>query len=83
MAELGLKEVDTCVYRLQNTVAQFIVTRPIMDLCLAVDCRPGSRVEKRCWDQYILDLEVTRTAAREAERMEGGEDTDGKDTDTD
>ena len=28
----------------QNNVTQYIVTRPIMDLCLPVACRPGARV---------------------------------------
>ena len=34
MVEAGLQEVETYVSRRQNTVAQFIVTRPIMDLYL-------------------------------------------------
>ena len=37
MAEAGLKEVDTYIAHLQNTVTQYITTRPIMDLCLSVD----------------------------------------------
>ena len=28
----------------QKTVTQYIATRPIMDLCLATECRPGERV---------------------------------------
>ena len=35
ITEVGLQEVDTYVSCLQNTVAQYIATRPIMDLCLA------------------------------------------------
>ena len=34
MVEAGLQEVDTYVSRRQNTVSQFIATRPIMDLSL-------------------------------------------------
>ena len=30
-------------------LAQFITTRPIMDLCLEAERRPGSRVAKRWW----------------------------------
>ena len=41
MAEAGLQEVDTYISYRQNKVAQFIVTRPIMDLCLSVDRGPG------------------------------------------
>ena len=34
MVEVVLQEVDIYVSRHHNTVAQFIATRPIMDLCL-------------------------------------------------
>ena len=61
-------------------MAQYIVTRPIMDLCLAAKQRPGPRVEMRWWEQEGLDLDGMRTADREAEQMEG--ETDGKDTAT-
>ena len=47
MEEERLQKVDTYVSRGQNTVTQFIVTRPIMDLCLAAERRLGSRVENR------------------------------------
>ena len=46
MAEVGLQEVDTYVSHQQNKLAQFIVTRPIMGLCMAVESRPTSRVAK-------------------------------------
>ena len=36
MVEAVTEEVDTYIDRLQNTVSQFIVTRPIMYLFLAV-----------------------------------------------
>ena len=74
--------MEIYISRRQNIVAQFIVTSPIMDLCLAAAQRPGSRVSKRWWEQDGLNLEGTRTAVREVERMEGGE-TDGTDTETD
>ena len=48
MEEAGLKEVETYVSCRQNTVAQFIVTRTIMDLCLAAERRPGS-MEVKQW----------------------------------
>ena len=44
MAESGSQEVETYVSRRQNTVAQYIATRPIMDLFLAAKRRPGPRV---------------------------------------
>ena len=46
MAEAGLQEVDTYAYHRQITAAQFIATRPIMDLYLAAEQRPGPRISK-------------------------------------
>ena len=43
----GSEEVDNYVSRCQNKVAQFIATRPIMELCLAAERRQGSQVAKR------------------------------------
>ena len=57
MDEAGLRDVEAYIYRLQNTVSQFIATRPIIDLCLATERHPWSRVVKRWWDQEGLDLE--------------------------
>ena len=56
MAESVLQEVETYVYRRQNTATQFIATRPIMDLCLVSEQRLGSSVAKRWWDQEGLDM---------------------------
>ena len=44
-----LQEVETYLYHLHNTVAQFIATRPIMDLCLAAERSLGSRITKQWW----------------------------------
>ena len=44
MEEAGLQEVETYVSQPQNKVVQFIVTRTIMGLCIAVERYPGSRV---------------------------------------
>ena len=46
-----LQEVNTYVSHHQNTVTQYITTRPIMYLCLSMDRRPGTRVSKRWWVQ--------------------------------
>ena len=67
MAEAGLQEVETYISCLQNTVTQYIETRPIMDLCLAGKRRPGARVAKRWWEQEGMDLVEMRTVDREAE----------------
>ena len=52
MSEAGLQEIDTYVYGRQNTVSQYIVTIPIMGLCLATKRRPGPRVKIR-WREYF------------------------------
>ena len=57
MAEMVLQEVETFVLCHQNTVTQFIVTRPIMDLCMAVEGRTWTRVSKWWWEQYGVDVE--------------------------
>ena len=75
MAEAGLNEVETYISRRQNTVAQYIATRPIMDLRLAVKCRPGPRVAMRWREQEGMHLERIKIASQEAERMEGEGDT--------
>ena len=81
MAEVGLQEVETYISRHQDTVAKFIATRPIMDLCLAAERHPGSQVTNWWWEQDGLDLEGMWAASWEAERMEGEEETDGTVTD--
>ena len=47
MAESGLQEVETYLFFHENTVTNFIVKRPITDLYLAAERRPGSRMPKR------------------------------------
>ena len=44
IAEATLQDLKTYVYRRQNRVAQFIATRPIMELWLAEEHIPGSRM---------------------------------------
>ena len=47
MEEAGMQDVDTYIASRQNTVVQFIVTRPIMDLYLAAARRQGAWVLKQ------------------------------------
>ena len=46
MREAGMEELDTYIYRRQNTADKYIVTLPILDLFLEVGKRPGERVIK-------------------------------------
>ena len=70
MKGVGLQEVETYVSRRHNASTLFIATRPIMDMCLAVERRPVSQVSKQWWDQEGMELERMRTAAWEVEREE-------------
>ena len=46
-----LGELETYISRNSNTLDHYIATRPILDLCLEVDRRPGGRVMQRWWVQ--------------------------------
>ena len=54
--EVRLDEVETYVLKHQNTVAQYIATWAILDLCLAAERRPGAKATMRWWKQAGLDL---------------------------
>ena len=52
----GFEEMEEYVLKRKNTVAQYIVTRPILDLCEEVVCMPGAWVAKRWWEQEVMGL---------------------------
>ena len=84
MLEAGLQKVDTYISCCKNTVAQYIATRPIIDLCLAKKRRLGPIVSIWWWEQEGLDLEGMRIESHEADKTEcEEEETDGKETKTD
>ena len=49
--DTGIVRVRTSVLRRQNTVAQFVATRPILALCEGEERRGGTRVPQRWWEQ--------------------------------
>ena len=53
---VGLGEIGVYTARRQNTIAQCITTRPIMDLCLVVERKPGISLSRRWWEQPALDI---------------------------
>ena len=64
------------VLQRHNTVAQYIATRPIMELYENTVRKPGAWVDSRWWEHGVLDLAVsieTTTAA-----ADGGEGKEGK-----
>ena len=56
MAEAGFEEIGTYVIRRHNMAAQYIATRPILDLCERSSRRTGSCVCRQWWDKDGLDL---------------------------
>ena len=47
-------------------VAQYIATRPILDLCERATQGVGERVSRRWWDQEGIDLKAAKERAVEA-----------------
>ena len=56
IVEAVLMKLETYVSRHQNTFAQFILIRPIMELCQVSERRLVSRLAKQWWEQDGLDL---------------------------
>ena len=67
MKEAGIVQIWTSILQRQNTVAQFIVTRPILDLCEGAVRRPGARVPRRWWEQTGNDWKGAREKATATE----------------
>ena len=58
MKEAGLTDVQTSINRRKNMVAQYIATRPLLDLYTGATQREGVQVTLRWWDQTGIDWEV-------------------------
>ena len=54
MEEAGFTDVRTSINRRQNTVLQYIATRPLLDLCEGATKRGGARVTMRWWYQKVI-----------------------------
>ena len=66
-----MTDVRKSIAKRQNTVAQYIVTRPLLDLCEEARAREGTRVPLRWWNQKGIDWEAEKA------RIEGeGGETD-------
>ena len=81
MKEAGLTDVHTSTHRRQNTVAHYIATRPLLDLCKGAKQREGARVTLRWWDQSGIDWEkakVKETKTELASDSDSGADTEGE-----
>ena len=71
LKEAGVVRVRISILRRQNTVAQFIATRPILGLCEVAERRRGTRVPQRWWEQWVIDWRLTREKAAAAAAQAG------------
>ena len=72
--------IRTSILRRHNTVAQFIATRPILDLCEQATRQPGARVSWWWWEQTGIDLKGAREkAAAAAAEKETEADSESED----
>ena len=81
MKEAGLTDIWTSIQRRQNTVAQYIATQPLLDLCKEARQREGARVTLRWWEQSGIDWEKAKEKEKETEATSGSElgtDTEGE-----
>ena len=79
MKYAGFTDVRTFINRRQNTVTQYITTRPLLDLCEGATQRGGARVTMRCWDQKGIDWEKAKARGAETESESKSEaDTEGE-----
>ena len=79
MKEAGITDVRTSINRSQNTVAQHIATRPLLDLCKGATQREGARVTLRWWDQTGIDWEKAKARETEMESAsDSGTDMEGE-----
>ena len=67
MKEAGFTEIRKSITNRQNTVAQFIATRPLLDLCEQTTQRGVARVSRRWWDQKGIDWGTAKARASETE----------------
>ena len=79
MQEAGLTDIRKSIANRQNTVAQYIATRPLLDLCEGARAREGARVPMRWWNQAEINWEAAKSKGVEQDSTVGsGTDTDGE-----
>ena len=66
---VGLEEIGAYIARRQNTVAQYILTRPVMDLCLVEEWKTGMRLYMQWWENPTLYILRIRARHAEEEKM--------------
>ena len=72
-AVLGFELLENYFLWRQNTVAQYIMTRSLLNLCKAEERNQRARVGMWWWEQAVIDL----TGEREIAAVAAEADTDG------
>ena len=67
MKEAGFKDIRMSINNRQNTVAQYISTRSLLNLCKGTNQIGGARVSRRWWDQKGIDWEKAKARGEETE----------------
>ena len=70
LATVGLNEIGVYIALRQNTIAQYITNRPIMDLCLAEEQKPGMQISRRWWEQHAMYILGMRAGHAEVKGVE-------------
>ena len=79
MREAGLTDIRKSIANRHNTVAQYIATRPLLDLCEGARLREGAEVPMRWWNQAGIDRETAKSKRVETDSTSGsGTDMDGE-----
>ena len=65
MKEAGFKDIRTSINNRQNTVTQYIATRPLLDLYEGTNQIGGVRVSSRWWYQKGIDWEKVKSRVAE------------------
>ena len=66
MEEAVFKDIGVYILKRQNTVAKYIATQTILDLCEQSVRRPGAWVSWRWWEQEGIDISGAREWVDEA-----------------
>ena len=74
MVESGFEGIGKYITRRQNTVAQYIATRMILEICERFARRPWARVSQQWWEQSGLDLEGGKEKSAAAVADSDGEE---------
>ena len=67
MKEAGFQDIRTSIDNRQNTVAQYIATRPLLGLCEGTNHIGGARVSRSWWDQKGINWEKAKARVEETD----------------